>query len=138
MIDTRTAPYAALVLRLALGLMFLAHGLTKLLVFTPAGTAGFFESIGFPGWTAYPVIAFEVIGGAFLILGVFARWIAAIAVVQLFAASSVHFGNGWAFANANGGWEYPIFLTAAALALALIGDGAWALKRSGSSTDHAR
>ncbi|MCF5428082.1 DoxX family protein, partial [Pseudomonas syringae] len=59
MIDSRTAPYAAFVLRLALGLMFIAHGLTKVLVFTPAGTAGFFESIGFPGFLAYPVMAFE-------------------------------------------------------------------------------
>lgn len=47
MIDTRTAPYAALAMRLALGIMFIAHGLTKVFVFTPAGTAGFFESIGF-------------------------------------------------------------------------------------------
>lgn len=130
MIDTRTAPYAALVLRVALGVMFLAHGLTKLLVFTPAGTAGFFESVGFPGFLAYPVIAFEIVGGALLLLGVYARWIAAIAVVQLFGASTVHFGNGWGFTNPNGGWEYPIFLTLAALALALLGDGPFALRRS--------
>lgn len=133
MIDNRTVPYAAFALRLTLGLMFLAHGLTKLLVFTPAGTAGFFQSVGFPGWMAYPVIAFEVIGGVLLILGIFARWIAAISVVELFVASTVHFSNGWAFTNTNGGWEYPIFLTVAALALALIGDGPWALKRSGAA-----
>jgi len=108
MIDTRTAPYAILLLRVALGVMFLAHGLTKLLVFTPAGTAGFFESIGFAGWLAYPVIAFEVLGGALLVLGVFARWVAAAAVAQLFVASTVHFANGWSFTNPNGGWEYPI------------------------------
>ncbi|WP_447785065.1 DoxX family membrane protein [Pseudomonas germanica] len=130
MIDNRTAPYAALALRLALGAMFLAHGLTKLLVFTPAGTAGFFESVGFPGMFAYPVIAFEVLGGLALLLGVYARWVAAVAVVQLLLASTVHFGNGWGFTNPNGGWEYPIFLTLAALALALLGDGKLALKRS--------
>ncbi|WP_448092987.1 DoxX family protein [Pseudomonas lini] len=130
MIDNRTAPYAALALRLALGAMFLAHGLTKLLVFTPAGTAGFFESVGFPGVFAYPVIAFEMLGGLALMLGVYARWVAAVAVVQLLLASTVHFGNGWGFTNPNGGWEYPIFLTLAALALALLGDGKLALKRS--------
>lgn len=130
MIDNRTAPYAALALRLALGAMFLAHGLTKLFVFTPAGTAGFFDSVGFPGVFAYPVIAFEVLGGLALMLGVYARWVAAVAVVQLFLASTVHFGNGWGFTNSNGGWEYPIFLTLAALALALLGDGKLALKRS--------
>jgi len=130
MTDARTAPYAALLLRLALGVMFLAHGLTKLLVFTPAGTAKFFESIGFAGWMAYPVIAFEVLGGLMLILGIVPRWVAAVAVVQLFVASTVHFGNGWGFASPNGGWEYPIFLVFAAAALALLGDGAYALKRS--------
>jgi putative oxidoreductase len=130
MIDTRTAPFAALLLRLALGVMFLAHGLTKLLVFTPAGTAKFFESIGFAGWMAYPVIAFEVLGGLMLILGIVPRWVAAVAVVQLFVASTVHFGNGWGFSSPNGGWEYPIFLVFAAAALALLGDGAYALKRS--------
>src|SRR5690606_20309657 len=95
MIDSRTAPYAALVLRLALGIMFLAHGLTKVFVFTPAGTAGFFQSIGFPGFLAYPVMAFEVLGGLLLILGVFTRPIAMLAVVQLFVASTAHFANGW-------------------------------------------
>lgn len=130
MIDNRTAPYGILLLRVALGIMFLAHGLTKLFVFTPAGTAGFFTSIGFPGFLAYPIIAFEIIAGIFLILGVYARWVAAIAVIQLFVASTVHFGNGWSFTNPNGGWEYPIFLTVAAAVIALAGDGAAALRPS--------
>ncbi|RDK05277.1 DoxX family protein [Cupriavidus lacunae] len=130
MIDNRTAPYAALLLRIALGVMFLAHGLTKLLVFTPAGTAGFFQSVGFPGFLAYPVIAFEILAGILLVLGVYARWIGAIAAVQLFVASTVHFGNGWSFTNANGGWEYPVFLAMSALAVTLMGEGACALKPS--------
>ena len=68
MIDNRTAPYAAL-LRVALGVMFLAHGLTKL-VYTLPGTAQFFAKIGFAGWLAYPVTIFEVAAGVLLILGV--------------------------------------------------------------------
>ena len=130
MIDNRTTPFAAFILRIALGTMFLAHGLTKLLVFTPAGTAGFFQSVGFPGFLAYPIIAFEILGGIMLLLGVYARWIAAVAAIQLFFASTVHFGNGWSFTNPNGGWEYPVFLSVSALAIALLGDGAYALKRS--------
>ena len=59
---------AAFVNRLALGAMFLAHGLLKVFVFTLPGTAGFFESVGFPGWTAYPVTLAEIAGGAALIL----------------------------------------------------------------------
>ncbi|QQX89489.1 DoxX family protein (plasmid) [Cupriavidus necator] len=130
MIDNRTAPYAALLLRIALGVMFLAHGLTKLLVFTPAGTAGFFQSVGFPGFLAYPVIAFEILAGILLVLGVYARWVGAIAAVQLLVASTVHFGNGWSFTNTNGGWEYPVFLAMSALAVTLTGEGACALKPS--------
>ena len=125
----KNTDYAALTLRLALGTMFLAHGLTKLLVFTPAGTAQFFASIGFPGFFAYPIIAFEIIGGVLLILGVLTRFISALAVVQLFVAATVHFGNGWAFGNSGGGWEYPIFLSITALALAFLGDGALSLAR---------
>jgi len=130
MIDSRTAPYAALVMRLALGIMFLAHGLTKVLVFTPAGTVGFFQSIGFPGFLAYPVMAFEVIGGLMLVLGVYTRWVAALAVIQLFVASTVHFANGWSFTNPNGGWEYPIYLVVTALVVTLLGEGAFAAKPS--------
>jgi len=110
--------------------MFLAHGLTKVLVFTPEGTAKFFASIGFAGWLAYPVMAFEVIAGVLLIAGVFSRWVAALAAIQLLVASTVHFGNGWSFTNPHGGWEYPIFLVIAAVAIALLGEGPCALKRS--------
>lgn len=130
MIDHRTAPYAAFALRVALGVMFIALGLTKVLVFTPAGTAAFFNSIGIPGFLAYPVMAFEVVGGLLLVLGVYSRWVAALAVVQLFAASTVHFGNGWSFTNPNGGWEYPIYLTVTALVVALLGDGRFAINAS--------
>lgn len=136
MTDSRTAPYAALLLRLALGVMFLAHGFTKLLVFTPAGTAHYFASVGFAGWLAYPIIAFEIAAGALLIAGVFSRWVAAAAAIELFVASTVHFGNGWTFTNPNGGWEYPVFLAITAAALALIGDGAYALKSSPGTHVH--
>lgn len=126
-----TAPYAALLLRFALGAMFLAHGLTKLLVFTPAGTVKFFASVGFPGFLAYPVIAFEVIGGVMLILGILPRWIAGLAAVELLVASTVHWANGWQFGAPNGGgWEYPVFLAVTAAALALLGDGIWAMRPS--------
>ena len=123
----RTSSYAPLLLRLALGAMFLAHGLTKLLVFTLPGTAGFFASVGFPGWLAYPVTFFELSAGVLLILGAGVRPGAAV------AAATVHFGNGWSFSNPHGGWEYPVFLAVTAAALALLGAGqlSWdARKRS--------
>jgi putative oxidoreductase len=128
MIDNRTAPYAALILRVALGVMFLAHGLLKVFVFTLPGTAGFFASVGIPGWMAYPVVAAEIAGGALLVLGVYTRVVAALLIPVLVGAASVHLGNGWVFSNAKGGWEYPVFLIVIAAVVALLGDGAHALK----------
>ncbi|MBI3523037.1 MAG: DoxX family protein [Betaproteobacteria bacterium] len=119
--------HAALVLRVALGIMFIAHGLQKLLVFGLAGTAGFFVSVGFPGWLAYIVAPFELLAGTALVLGVRTRVVALASLPLLLGALSVHSGNGWSFTNANGGWEYPAFLVAAAVTVALLGDGIWAL-----------
>jgi putative oxidoreductase len=127
MIDARTAPYAALVLRLALGVMFVAHALLKVLVFTVPGTVQFFQSLGLPAVLAYATIAAELVGGVLLILGVGTRWVAMLLVPFLLGATWVHIGNGWAFSAPKGGWEYPVFLTAAAFAQALLGDGALAL-----------
>jgi putative oxidoreductase len=127
-VDPTTAPYAALVLRLSLGVMFVAHALLKAFVFTIPGTVGFFESVGFPAWLAYVTIAAELIGGALLILGVYARWVALALVPVLLGALSVHFGNGWVFSAAGGGWEYPAFLAVTSLVQALLGDGAYALR----------
>ena len=127
MIETRTAPYAALVLRLSLGTMFIAHALLKLVVFTLPGTAQFFQSMGLPGPLAYAVFATELIGGVLLIAGVGSRWVAAALVPVLLGATWAHVGNGWLFSAPNGGWEYPAFLTAATIAQALLGNGAYAL-----------
>ena len=55
---------AATILRVSMGILFLAHTWLKLVIFTPAGTAAYFESLGFPGFLAYLVIAAEQIGRA--------------------------------------------------------------------------
>ena len=93
-IDPSTAPFAALVLRLALGVMFIAHALLKVVVFTIPGTVGFFEQIGFPGWLAYVTIAAELGGGLLLVLGVWTRYVALALIPVLLGALSVHLGNG--------------------------------------------
>ena len=121
-------PYGTAVLRIALGTMFLAHGLLKVFVFTLPGTAQFFASVGFPGWTAYPVAVAEVVGGALLVAGVYSRIVATALIPVLAGAAWVHIGNGWVFTSANGGWEYPIFLIVVAAVVALLGDGAFAVK----------
>ena len=120
--------YAALILRIGLGVMFLAHGLLKVMVFTLPGTAAFFEQVGFPGWTAYVVTFAEIIGGALLIAGVAVRAVSVALLPVLLGATFVHFGYGWVFNNPNGGWEYPAFLSLAAVVQALLGPGAFALR----------
>ena len=128
MIDHRTAPYGALVLRVSLGVMFIAHSLyLKLVVFTLPGTVKFFESLGLPGFSAHATIAAEAIGGVLLIVGFQARAAALALVPVLLGATWVHWKNGWLFTNAGGGWEYPLFLAVAAVAVALTGPGAYAL-----------
>lgn len=120
--------YAALILRISLGIMFIAHGLLKILVFTLPGAAGFFESVGFPGWMAYVVAYAEVGGGLLLISGFAVRAVSIALIPILLGATYVHFGAGWVFSNEGGGWEYPAFLTVATVVQALLGPGKFALQ----------
>ena len=126
--DARTTNTAALLLRLSLGTMFVAHALLKYFVFTPAGTAKFFESLGLPGALGYLTIAVELVGGALLILGVRTRIVALALVPVLIGATWAHSDNGWLFTSPNGGWEYPAFWTVTLIVQALLGDGAFALR----------
>jgi putative oxidoreductase len=129
-IDSRTAPYAALILRLTLGVMFIAHSLVlKYFMYTLPGTAQFFESLGLPGALAYLTFWAELLGGIALVAGFATRWVSLALIPILVGATWVHLGNGWVFSGANGGWEYPVFLIAVSLVQALLGDGAYALSR---------
>jgi len=128
MIDSRTAPYAATLLRISLGAMFIAHSLIlKYLTFTLPGTALFFQSLGLPAGLAYATFLAELIGGLLLVVGVGTRWVAAALIPILAGAAWVHAANGWVFNAPNGGWEYPGFLIAASLVQTLLGDGRYAL-----------
>ena len=122
--------YGIALLRISLGVMWLSHALLKWVVFTLPGTAQYFDSIGIPGFLAYPVFAVELLGGLALVLGLYARQVALALVPVMAVAAWVHVPNGWAHTSAGGGWEYPVFLIAASLALWLQGDGAHALCRS--------
>lgn len=131
MIDSRTAPYAALVLRVTLGVLFLAHASLKLFVFTPAGTAKFFASLGLPGELAYLVMTVEVLSGIALILGVWTRYAALAGIpILLGAIFTVHGAAGFFFTNPKGGWEFPALWAVGLAAQALLGDGAYALRPS--------
>lgn len=126
--NTHSASYAALLLRLTLGAMYLAHGLLKLVVFTLPGAAHFFGSLGLPGGLAYVVTFAELGGGLLLVMGLGSRWVALALIPDLLGAIVwVHGANGWLFTNAGGGWEYPAVLIAVSVAVTLLGDGAYAL-----------
>lgn len=128
MIDHRTAPYAALVLRVSLGVMYIAHSLVlKHFTYTLPGTAQFFASIGLPAALAYLTFWGELVGGVALLAGIGTRIVALGLIPILLGATWVHAGNGWVFSAANGGWEYPVFLIAASLVAALLGDGKYAV-----------
>ncbi|MFT3733693.1 MAG: DoxX family protein [Rhodocyclaceae bacterium] len=137
MIDTRTAAYGALALRVSLGLIMIAHACLKIFVFTIPGTVGFFQSVGLPGVLAYPVIAAELFGGIALVVGFKTRLAALGLVPVLIGASVVHVGNGWVFNAPGGGWEYPVFLAVGVIVQALLGSGAYSLDSRVSASQPA-
>ncbi len=126
--QTSRVMYATALLRISLGIMFVAHSfILKYRVYSLAGTAGYFESIGLPGILAYIVFWAELLGGLLLIAGVASRWVAAALSPILAGAVWAHAGHGWVFSNEGGGWEYPLFLLVLAIVQVLLGDGALSL-----------
>jgi len=121
--------YGIALLRIAMGGLVLVHGAIKLFIFTPAGTAGYFASLGLPAVLAYLTILLEVGGGFALIAGLYTRITSlALAVLMIGTIVTVHGANGFVFSNAGGGWEYPAFWAVALVAQALMGEGAFALR----------
>lgn len=126
------ADWGVLLLRVSLGILFLAHSIVlKLVTYGADGTAQFFVGVGLPGWLAYVTIVWELVGGILLVLGVQTRLVSLIlSPILLGALFFVHLGNGWVFTNTNGGWEYPAYLFVLCMAQALLGDGPYALSPS--------
>lgn len=129
-VDARLAPYGALLLRIALGAMWISHALLKVFVFTLPGAAKFFDSVGLPGFLVYPVVAAELVGGTAILLGLWGRQVSLLMTPILLVAAWVHFPNGWVFTATGGGWEYPIFLAAVSIVHGLVGDGAFAVRNA--------
>lgn len=125
---TRTTPYAAFLLRVSMGVLFLAHGgLLKIGTFGLAGTMGFFGSIGYPPIFG-AIVAFAEIGaGIALIAGVGVRTVSLLALPILIGATIQHLPAGWMFSRQGGGWEFPAFWTVTLLVQAGLGAGAFAL-----------
>jgi len=125
---SRAVNAGATLLRVTLGTMWVSHAWFKISAFGVAGFAGWLDSLGLPGFMAGPVIALELIGGVLILAGFYARYVSIALLPVMAVASWVHIPNGFIFSNANGGWEYPVFLIIASVVQALIGDGALALK----------
>jgi len=123
-LGTGLRPYAPLVLRLAVGLVFLHHGVMKLHMGV-GGVAGFLGSLGFPlpGLWAAVIIGVETVGAACVVVGLFTRLWAAAMAVEMVVAIAV------AVLPAGRSPELEALLLAGALALAGLGDGPLALGR---------
>ncbi|MBJ9968229.1 DoxX family protein [Burkholderia seminalis] len=123
----RLNDFAATLLRVALGVLYLAHVAQKVFVFTLPGTAQFFASIGLPGWLAYLTTFVELAGGLALLAGFRVRVAALVLLPFMLGATAAHLPNGWSFASPHGGWEYPAFWAVTLAVQALLGGGAFAI-----------
>ncbi|HWR34837.1 MAG TPA: DoxX family protein [Clostridia bacterium] len=113
--------------RIAIGITFLAHGSQKLFVWGVPGVANNFAQMGIPLPTlsAYLATAAEFGGGLFLLLGLYTRLAAIpVAFTMLVALHQVHFKGGFFLPT---GFEYVLVLLASTIALGIAGGGAFAL-----------
>ena len=126
----RLGGWGATVLRVMVGLIFLAHGAQKLFGDGFGGVAGMMEGLGVPvpSLAAVALVLVELLGGVALMLGLFTRLFAVpLAFDMLVATVLVHLPNG--FFSSGGGVEFTLMLTAACVALALTGPGKVSLDR---------
>lgn len=122
-----TAPYAATLLRVTMGVLFLAHAIWwKVVTAGMVHVVPWFVSQGYPAWFAYAVTALEAAGGLALILGVRVREVSLVLAGLMAGIVVQQFPNGWIYTSTHGGWEYPAFWTVALIAQAGLGAGALA------------
>jgi putative oxidoreductase len=114
-------PIALLLLRVALGVIFISHGYPKLFGH-PKDMMPFFEHVGLPGYFVYLAGVIEFFGGSILILGLFTRIAGSLISIEMCVALwKVHFPMGPITVTKN--YEFPLVLCAAAFTLATVGAG---------------
>jgi putative oxidoreductase len=127
MIDRRTAPYAALLLRAVVGALFILHIYRKFFI---TGIDTWWEGLahsGYPKVVIIYVLVAEFSAAVALPLGLWTRWVSLLALPLI--AGAAHFWlirKGFWFGDA--GAEFPLLWAAALLVLALLGDGAYAVR----------
>jgi len=115
-------PVGLLVLRIALGIIFLSHGYPKLAHLRGgAQMQGFFVEHGLPGYFLYIAGVIETFGGGLLLLGLFTRAAALLLALEMCVAIwKVHSAHGYLAVN---DYQFPLSLAAACCALATVGAG---------------
>lgn len=118
----RLQPIALLVLRIALGIIFMSHGYPKLGHLRGGSQMqGFFIEHGLPGYFVYVAGVIEMFGGGLLLLGLFTRPAALLLAVEMCVAIwKVHSGHGYLAVH---DYEFPLTQSASCFALATIGAG---------------
>jgi putative oxidoreductase len=133
MIDQRTAPYAALLLRVTLGCLAIAHLYWKFYIRADgAGLMSWWENLnnnGYPDWVVWYVLSAEFAGALLLIPGIYTRWVA-LYCVPLMVAAAQYWSVRTGFFFTAAGAEMPLMWTVGLLVQAGVGDGAYALKPS--------
>lgn len=111
------------VLRVVLGVVFIAHGAQKFAQGIP-GVASGFAGMGVPlAEVAAPLVAgLELVGGLFLVLGVATRVVGLLLAIDMAVAGVLAHGSAGFFSQ-DGGFEYVLVLAGGALAVALTGPG---------------
>ncbi len=115
--------WALLVLRVALGLIFIVHGSQKLFSFGFAGVAGFLSSLGVPLPNVFAVIVtlVEFGGGILIFLGLLTRLAAFFILINMLVAFfRVHLAHGFFLPQ---GFEFVLLILGVTLALLLAGSG---------------
>ena len=130
-IDQRTGPYAALLLRVALGSLFLAHLYWKFFILDGGIDRwwGNFSTNGYPWFVPYYVISVEFVGALCLIPGIYTRWVALYAAPMMFGAAQFWLTRKGFYFTAAGG-ELPLLWGTMLIVQVILGDGAWAAKAS--------
>jgi putative oxidoreductase len=110
-----------LLIRLGLGVVFLAHGVQKLQGIE--GVIGFFGKIGLPAFLAWAVAIIETLAGAAMLLGAFTG-VAGVSIAIIMLGAIFTAKKSAAFM---GGWEFDLVLLTSALGVALLGPGKYAV-----------